>query len=57
VWFGRLAPAVWGGPGASVSGVEVSLVGKSGTWCRERKTGTRGLNGNIAPRKGSFVRG
>ena len=57
MWFGRLAPAVWGGPGASVSGVEVSLVGKSGTWCRERKTGTRGLNGNIAPRKGSFVRG
>jgi len=36
VWFGRLAPAVWGEHGASVSGVEESLSGKSGTWCRER---------------------
>jgi hypothetical protein len=32
VWFGRLTPAVWGEPGVSVSGVEESLVGKSGAW-------------------------
>lgn len=49
MWFGRLAPAVWGDPGASVSGLEESLVRKNGTWCREGKTGTRGLNGNYGP--------